>query len=197
MIQPSESIESINKRLKDTYGRFSTTDIPLYRVVWGDDELEKSWTWLTHEGFELNHPVVIEKPKYKQWAPHVYFLERFLVRPPAGSDEGMPVESTGYEPLWCFMDHNQNALPPLYSVCEIVIESVLVAAAKAVGVHKTAKYKDPYSGLKTEEIIEKQRVALDKLEKDLFGNETPANTAIAHGWGVSLNHSERNKEELK
>src|SRR5215212_5877995 len=115
-----ESVETLNKRLKERYGRFSTTAIPLYRVVWSDDEYEKRWTWLTKEGFDLNHPEVREVPKYKQWAPHVYFLERTMARPPAGKDEGMPVDEIGYEPLWCFQDHHGNALPPKWEVCEIV-----------------------------------------------------------------------------
>ncbi len=192
-----EPIEVINRRLKERYGRFSTTNFPLYRVVWGDDEIELIWTSLTKEGFDLTYPELISKPKYRQWAPHVYFLERVLERPDVGKAEGAPAEGIGYEPLWCFMDHNQNPLPPKWEVCEIVIESIMVAAAKAVGTHHTPKYKDPYSGLKTEEIIEKQRQALDSLEKDIFGNESPEGTALAHGWGVSLNNSERNKEELK
>jgi hypothetical protein len=191
-----ESVEDINKRLKENYGRFSTTDMPLYRVVWSDDQLEKRWTWLTKEGLELNYPEVREYQKYKQWAAHVYFLERLLVRPPTGNEEGMPVEEVGYEPVWCFMDHNQNPLPPIYEVCEIVIESILTAAAKAIGMTRNPKYRDPYAGMNTDDVKEVNRNRIAKLEKDLFGNETPAGTAIAHGWGVSLNTSETNKKEL-
>ncbi len=193
MIQPSEPLDIINRRLKEQYGTFSYTDMPMYRVVWSSDQVEKRWTGYTDEGWELVNPEVRELPKYRQWNGDCFILERCLAVPP-GSDM---VEEWSYEPLWAFKDHNNNPLPPNYKYCEVVIETVLEAAALAVGTKYIPKYKDPYSGLKTAELIELKNQELDLMQRELFGNETATNTALAHGWGASMNHSERNKEELK
>lgn len=194
MIEPSEKLETLNERLKTIYGFFSSTDQPLYRIVWGPDQMEKRWVEYSKEGFALSTPRIEERPKYKQYMASCFVLERCRAVP-----EGVDLvteQGFAYDVIWAYLTHNDTAVPPEWLATQVIIETVIKAEHAARGSEYKVKYKDPLAGLKTREIKEHHRAEVDKLERDLFGNETKENTAIAHGWGVSLNHSERNKEEL-
>jgi hypothetical protein len=176
MIMP-ENIGTINERLLQTYGRFSTTDLPLWRVVWSEDQMEKRWITHTREGFELLEPEVQEVPKYRQYIQHKYVLER-LVAVPENADNDL-VNPISYEPVWVFRDKDDNPLPPIWKAIVVVIGSVYQAAAKATG----ARYKDP-EVFDKKDAPEARKAKVDGLVRELFGNETDTGDALAHKEGI-------------
>lgn len=175
-------VELVNKRLVEDYGRFSTTDKPIWRVIWSEDQLEKRWVTHTAEGWELVHPTVMEVPKYRQWINNKYVLERMVAIPEFVENE--LVEQISYEPVWVFEDKYGNPLPPVWSAVRLVVEQVYKAAANAVG----AKYKDPEL-CDPKDAKEIQAAKIDKLVEELFGNESEVGDALAHGDGVGFTTS--------
>ena len=116
-------------------------------------------------------PEVRELPKYKQWVSQKYILERLV---PVIGDSDL-THNVSYEPAWVFQDKNGNYLPPWFDGCKFVVEAVYSQVNKS-GTH--AKYKDP-------DATEEQRLAkIDKMEKELFGNETEAGDHLAYGTGI-------------
>ncbi len=168
-----ETIEEINYQLGRDYGYLN--GLVQWRVVWTQDQFEKRWTEYTDEGFQLIHPEVRELPKYRQWKPNRYVLER-LVIVPAQTDM---VEPYSYEPVNFFDDVNEKPIPPRFDICKIIIEQVYKQAAKAVGV----KYKDP-------EIVdpkiapEVRKARVEKLIEEMFPNETDTGDALAYREGI-------------
>ena len=124
-------LEPVDRRLKDLFGRFDTTDHPMWRVVWSEDQIEKRWTEYTNEGFQLLQPEVRELPKYRQWVDHKYILERLTVFP--SFVERDVVDQLTYEPVWVFEDAKGNPLPPKWEAIELIITNVLNKAGAAVG----------------------------------------------------------------
>jgi hypothetical protein len=179
-----ESLFNINRKLKDIYGTFDVTDYPLFRVSYSDDEFEKRVVTHTKDGFELIHPVVLEVPKYRQWIHSKYILET-LVAIPEDQQFEMAGKKFSYEPIWTFEDKDGNALPPIWGAIEFIIASIREQMASA---GHGPKYKDPYAGLTNEEVKEVEKLRLDGLERELFGNETKIGDALeqdsAIGYGV-------------
>ncbi len=175
-----EPIEKINEWLKRDYG-CPFDDRPKWRVVMAGEQIEKRWVNTLPDGIVLAHPVVQEVKKYQHIKPNFYVLEQLT--PIIGESD--LIEKTSYEPLWTFEDRHGNYLPPQYSVCRIVIGTVMNQMEHANGV---AKYVDDSL------TPEKQAEKLDQIEKDLFGNETPVGDALAYGYGVAGFHSKMEKQ---
>jgi hypothetical protein len=171
-----ESVETINKRLRDEFGIELTSDRPIYRVVWSNDQLEKRMSKYTPEGVELLQPQVFEVPKYKQWAADRYILERLSYVDTSGENAQMTVNSISYEPIWSFVDNKLNALPPRYEVCKIVIDTI---HASIYGDHSLRKYKDDNAGS-----LEETQQRVSTIQQELFGNETDTGDALAHGEAI-------------
>jgi hypothetical protein len=183
-----EIVEQVNRNLLENYGRFDTTDKPVWRVVWSEDQLEKRWMTHTREGFPLLQPEVREVPKYRQWIQEKYVLERIVAIPEFVENE--LVEQISYEPVWVFEDKAGKPLPPIWSAVHLIVEQVYKQAAKATGV----KYKDP-------EIIdpkmtkEDQLERIDNLVKEMFGDETDTGDALAYKEGVVVPQNYEKTEE--
>lgn len=174
-----EKIETINERLLNRYGK-AENGLPLWRVVWSDDQFEKRWVGHTKEGFELINPVVEERPKYRQYIQSRHILER-LVFVPVRVQTDLVVNHS-YEPVFTFEDKDGNYLPPKWEVIEIVIYGIMNIAAESVG----RKYEDERMKLSSDEFVESEKLRLEELKKDLFGNETSVGDALAYGYGVTV-----------
>lgn len=165
-----EPIESINQRLLDTYGRPIDDERAKFRVVWSDDQLEKRWVTHTKDGFELLQPIVKEVPKYKQYIRHRYILER--LQPIVGETD--LTEKVCYEIVWNFSDKNGKYVPPWFEACRHIIDNILNnMAVKSY----YAKYKDNMSK-------EQYLADLQKMEDELFGNETDVTDALTYGSAI-------------
>lgn len=168
----AESIEEINRHLKDEYGVFEDGR-QHFRVVFSDDQFEKRWVDRTLEGFELLNPEVQLRPKYRQYIQGKYLIERLV---PVGPDTDL-LEKTSYEVLHVFMDKNKNYLPPRYDMAKFFIDTLLAASGQK---SDHAKYVDPAID------PEFRKNELLKMQERLFGNETDLGDALAHGWGESF-----------
>lgn len=164
----TEPIESINKQLVSLFGIDSDTGRPMFRVVSSWDQYEKRLTNVTAEGFKLQRPEVLLKPKYDQrdvdWKG-MYILERLVIVPLANQDE-LPTSGMSYEPLWVFKDNMGNPLPPRVDACKLVIDTMYAALGKS----SMAKYVDP--DLDPESRAEDKLKRVAELEEQLFGDES-------------------------
>ena len=168
-----EPIETINNRLLDNFGIDTITGLPIWRVVWTTDQLEKRLTNVTESGIELLHPQIIEMKKYIPSLQHRYVLERFVIVPEFQQKEICTTVS--YEPLFFFEDRAGNPLPAFYRICEFIIHTVLFAQGQS---GTLAKYK--------EDPDEKRREEMDKMLELFFGNETAVTDALQVREGVVL-----------
>ncbi len=164
-----ESIESINKKLLEEFGtEFGSS--PRFRIVFSEDEYEKRLTNCTDEGLELITPEVKLLPKYKQWIKEKYILERLI--PIVGETDLLTKVS--YEPCWVFQSSKGSYLPPFYDGCKLVIDSLM----EKTGHKGHVKYKDKNTS-KEERLAE-----IQKVEDQLFGNETNLTDDLHYGSGV-------------
>lgn len=164
-------IDELNKNLKDRYG-YAPTGEPNFRIVWSNDQIEKRNVYQTDEGFDLLSPVVKEQKKYA-FIKDRYILERVV---PIPSNNELLVD-IGYESCWVFQDRFQNYLPPIWSACTFIVDSIYTAINSAGMYKKYNNDKDsPEEKLKT----------LQGMEKELFGNETDVGDALTHGYGISM-----------
>lgn len=182
----TEPIESINKQLIDLFGVDTVTGRPIFRVVWAADQLEKRLTNITPEGFQLIHPQVMELPKYNQRDLDYkdrYILER-LVLVGAANAEMLPTVVQSYEPLWVFRDENNNYLPPKIQAAKFIIDTLYANMGKK----SMAKYVDE----EAKNPIEVQKRNVDRMQADLFGNETTIGDALAYKEGVGYTGPSKN-----
>ena len=174
-----EPISWINKRLQDEYGSQDLSK-PYWRIVWSEDQLEKrlgTFRDIVNGIFIREVTEVREVPKYRQWIREKYVLER-LIEVPAFNLAELLEKKLSYEPVWVFENSKGEFQPPLFRIAKFIIETVHQQASKSVGV----KYKDP--DLDPKESLERQRIRIDKLQEELFGNETEVGTSLSHKEGV-------------
>lgn len=178
MKMPNAEHQLINHRLADTFG--NTADMPNFRLVWSDDERERRGTLYTEEGFQLLYPEVREMRKYPDIRER-YVLESLIENyDPDQIEDGKPVAVLIYQPIWTFeiFDNQRNRIGviPSYAACRFIIEIVLNNIAQA---GNYVKYKE--TGLSEEE----QREKIDKLQQELFGNESTITDALSLRQGVA------------
>lgn len=165
-----EPIEEINEKLLREYGRSIDDGRANYRVVWSDDQMEKRRVTHNDRGEELIHPEIDIRPKYRQYIRHRFILE-WLV-PVIGETDLL--EKVVYEPLWTFQNKTGDYLPPFFDGCKFLIDRQKGSMnATVIG----AKYKEDTSR-------EAYLANLQKVENELFGNETDVGDALAYGDGI-------------
>jgi len=178
----TEQIETINRQLVDHFGIDTINGLPMWRVVWSEDQFEKRLMDRTDSGVVLLVPEVRQVPKYRQWITKKYVLERLVLVPEVSQGE-LPSSKLSYEPIWPFQDGRQNYLPPQFEVCKIVIDTMYAALGKK----SLANYKDPDADCVDPEIfLAKQRAKIDKLTEEMFGDESSFGGALVHGEGIAM-----------
>jgi hypothetical protein len=153
-----ETISILNKQLKDQFGIDTASNDPIFRLVWAPDQVEKRLMDTLDSGIQLLSPVIREVKKYG-YMPSAYVLERLVVVPDFQQKELAGVKMS-YEPLWCFVDAEGNALPPAWEPIKVIIDTLYAAMGK----QSLRKYTDNES---TPEAKEKR---LEKLTEELFGD---------------------------
>jgi hypothetical protein len=133
----NEPIETLNKRLADTYGLI-WDGRPAWRIVWTDDQLEKRFgEFSDYSGDILIRTVreVREVPKYF-WKKGYYVLERLFEVPE--HHKGELLTNTSYEPIWFFEDKHGDPLPPKWEATQFIIKAIYDQVdSKRVGKVKT------------------------------------------------------------
>jgi hypothetical protein len=178
-LELTETVESINQRLVDHFGLDTSTGQAIWRVVWSEDQFEHRLG--TYDDFSLaglflrTLTEVRYVPKYSQWLPNVYVLERLVAVPEANIPE-LPAVKLSYEPVYPFWTSSKVPLPPKFAAAKFAIDLIYSAQGKS----SMAKYKDPDAGLSNEDQFEKKLGEIDKLQEELFGNESYVGDALAH-----------------
>lgn len=166
----TEPIETINARLIDFFGVDTLTGLPIWRVVWSEDQMEKrlgTYTDYTPSGIWLREVTEVrEVPKYRQWIQQKFVLERLTLVPEVNQDE-LPTSKLSYEPLWVFEDRYGRYLPPKFEAAQLVIDTVY---AVQYSDHNLSRYKDPENSQEASIELKKQRV--DEYIEQLFGDES-------------------------
>lgn len=162
----AEKIETINQFLRDNYGIDTDDSIPIFRVVWSEDQFEKRLTKFNDNGTELLHPEVRTVPKYS-YLKDVYVLERRVLVPEVNREELAGLQKS-YEPLWNFKQEDGTPIPPSIQGCKFIIDTVYAALGKK----NLSKYKDPMDGLTPAEAYELNKQRVDKIYEELFGDES-------------------------
>ncbi len=175
-IMINETVETINQRLIDYYST-AWNGLPIFRIVWSEDQFETRATKYTDAGLELIYPIYKELPKYRQWIHNKYVLERYVVVPEVNAQQ--VTEKLSYEPIHVFEDGAGNALPPKWEAANFVIRTLLAAQGK----------KSMRSYVEDLDNEETKHERLDKLQEELFGNETDVGDALAHKEGVGYTTS--------
>lgn len=174
-----ESIESINQQLVDHFGIDTSTSEPIWRVVWSEDQFEHrlgEYDDFTPSGIYLRTVKEVRYvPKYSQWLPNVYVLERLVAIPLSNVPE-LPSTKMSYEPIYAFQTTSGQPLPPKFIACKFCIDCIYAAQGKS----SLVKYKDPYAGISQEDYHEMKVAEIDKIQEELFGNESYVGDALAH-----------------
>jgi len=165
-----ETIETLNVRLGEIFGIDTISRMPIFRIVWANDQTEKR---LVSEvaGIQLLCPEVREMKKYG-YLKDLYVLERLVLVPDSDQSELAGVKLS-YEPLWAYRDPSGNPLPPTWVATEFLINTVHAALGKT----NMAKYVEP----NPEEDKEKR---IQAIQEELFGNETETADAVRYKEGI-------------
>lgn len=181
----TETIESINHQLIDLFGIDTLTGLPIWRIVWSQDQFEKrlgTYDDITESGIYLRTVTEVrEVPKYRQWITEKYVLERLSIIPESNRDE-LPATKLSYEPIFVFQDVNDNYLPPKLEVAKFTIDCIYAAQGKS----SMAKYKDETT---TPEAIQKR---IDDIQEYLYGDESSITDALRSHEAVFLSSKKEN-----
>ena len=178
-------LETINDRLRDFYGIDTESALPMYRVVWANDQVEKMLTKYTDSGIEMLQPEVREVKKYP-WMKDLYVLEYLTVVPAVNLRE-LAGKTISYEPLFPFKDRHDQPLPPNLEVCKLVIDGVRAAMGGESMAKYAVKDPDPNSPITShEQYYEHKKAELDELTNAAFGEESGLKQAIVSGEGISV-----------
>lgn len=166
-------VEYINRQLRDRYG-FASDNRPIFRVVWSNDQTEIRKIEYSEAGIFFTTPR-IERVKKYSWIVDKWILER-LVEVPLQQQEEIPESALSYEPLWVYETNSGIRLPPDLDVALFVIDTMYAALGKKSLSDRVDKEK--------ENPIEARRDRINKLEKELFGDETAIGDALSQHRGV-------------
>lgn len=179
----AETIESLNQQLIDLYGIDTASAQAIWRIVWSEDQFEHrlgDYEDFSPAGIYLRTVREVRwVPKYRQWIKQRYVLERLVAIPVTNMPE-LPASKTSYEPIWVFQTTSGVYLPPRIDACKLIVDAVYAAQGQG----DLVKYKDPDAGLNKEQQFEKKRGEIDKLQEELFGNESYVGDALAHKQGI-------------
>lgn len=172
----TEPIESINKQLIDLFGIDTITGLAMWRVVWSNDQREKrygTYDDFTPGGLYIRTVTEVREVQKYPWIRERFILERLCVVPEVNAND-LPTSKLSYEVMWVFENDRREYLPPRVDACKFVIDTVLAAMGKS----DLVKYKE------SEKTEEERIEAVNKLQEELFGNETEIGDALAHKYGV-------------
>jgi hypothetical protein len=182
-----ESIETLNKRLLEIYGKFETGGAN-WRIVHSSNQFEiqkGKFTKTTENGIYLGEfEGFKEVPKYAFIQPPKYLLERVV---PVVNAQGSNqlITKLSYECIWAFGEKGDpagKAIYPCWEAIEFIIKTVL-------GHHTSAPYKegDP---------IEEKEKRIADIYENLFGDDTETSDALRYHEGIVVPNKEFKNESV-
>jgi hypothetical protein len=174
MMNLPESLDVLNKRLKEHYGFFATTNNPKFRIVWSEELTEKRFRMNTTEvadGVYKESDEVVEVKKY-EYLDNKFVLEEMQAVENSTS-QGL-CTNLSYEPRWVYGrwgDPYGESLPATWTVTKFIIDEMLSKRGR-----KKSIEKDP----EIAETPEEKQIRLDALVKELWPNETETGDAMAY-----------------
>jgi hypothetical protein len=179
----TETIEAINGQLVENFGIDTITGLPIWRIVWSEDQFEKrfgTYDDYTKNGLYIRTVTEVrEVPKYRQWIHEKYVLERLVIVPEENQDE-LPTAKLSYENLWTFEDVNGNYLPPKWEAAKFIIDTVYAAQYSNHNLHK---YVDDESS--QEKSLELKAKRVTEIEEALWGDQSELHGRTADGTMVA------------
>lgn len=180
----AETIETINRQLRELYSIDIASGEPIFRVVWSTDQYEMQFgEWNDFDKNDNLLRTVTEDrlvPKYNQDKDR-YILERLVAVPDQNVKE-LAGKRVSYEPLWVFKNIDSGEyLAPRIDMCQFIINTVLEAIHRPKGFKRYVKEQAASFGFLGGK--NKQERMKDIKEK-LFGNETPITDALMERRGV-------------
>jgi hypothetical protein len=156
-------IKQINQQLIDYFGVDTVTGQAMWRVAWSNDQYEKRMCAYTPEGLQLLYPQVFTMPKY-QWVKNRWILERLCIVPEINQNELID-DKISYEIIYFFENETtKQPIPPLFKACKFVVDAVYASMGKK----SMRKYVDE----EAKNPMEAQKERIDKLQEELFGDES-------------------------
>lgn len=180
----TEKIESINQQLADKYGIDTISTLPIWRVVWVDDQFENrydTYTDYSSEGLFIREVKEVRLVRRYNYIKHKYILERLAIVPDVNKAELLG-KKISYEGLFTFEDKQGNPLPPKMEICEFVADLVIAATNRSPSF--LAKYADPDCNEQAE--IQNRADRVKRIQDELFGDETAVGDALSYGHAVSV-----------
>jgi len=188
-------VDVLNKQLKDKYGVDIVTGLPIFRIVWSDDQRETrhgTFTDYSESGLFLREITETRQdcPKY-QWIDKKHLLERLVVVPDVNQEE-LAGAKTSYEPLWVFETGREEYLPPSLDASCFVIDNVLDAQAintmMITGSEKIdrrmVRYSDPNNS--QEANIDLRKARIQKLYEELSGEDSSLGGETHNASGAAI-----------
>lgn len=168
----------INNSLIDLYGVDISSGDAIWRVVYSEEQFEKrlgTYRDFTPSGLFIREVTEVRLvPKYRQWIPEKWVLERLVAIPDMNLPE-LPATKVSYEPIFIFENAKGEPLPPKLEVCKIVIDTIYAAQGKS----SLAKYTDEKA-----KNDPKRVQAVKEIYDELFGEETEITDALARGSAI-------------
>lgn len=156
-----KEVQQLNQKLIDHFGIDTDTGNAIWRVSWSKDQYENRLSKYTPQGIELLHEMVQYLPKYSYINPACWLLERLVVIPETDKNE-LPTEKKSYECMYAFEE--VTPAPPSFEACKFVVDVVYAALGKK----SMVKYVNP----EDEHPIEARRARVEKIQEELFGDES-------------------------
>jgi hypothetical protein len=164
-------IPFVNRQLEEIYGKDLTSELPIWRIVFSDDQLETRFGEFNHfVGNSLIRTTkeIAEVPKYP-FIKHRHVLERLVYHT---NPELM--DNPSYEPMYVFQDKHGNSLDVELWVCQARIQMLFSDPVKKTESDHQAEYD---AQMKKEKAV----------CKDILANDRPyIPTMIELGEAVSL-----------
>lgn len=170
-----ELIETLNERLRQHYGH-KYDERAEFRVVWSEEQYEVrygEYDKYTAHGIYVGREVgFFTVPKYRQWLPTQWVLERLT---PVPDEIHELTTKLSYEPLFGFQGRH-----PQWEELKCIIDNLL---ERQYNPSPYAKYKIAEEDLNTKEATEHR---VKKLEKELFEDSTDLQAALHCGEAVTV-----------
>lgn len=166
----TEDIKSINKQLIEHFGIDTLSSLPIWRIVFSDDQYEirlGTYDDFTPHGIYIRTVTEVRNvPKYKQWIHQKYILERLVIVPEMNQEE-LPTSKMSYEPIWTFEDGQGKYLPPKWEAAKFIIDTIYSVQYSN---HSLVRYVDPDNSQEAQ--IENTRKRVDAIAEELFGEDS-------------------------